>query len=51
MEGWNILTYNGINMGFIKNIGTRLNNYFPVEWRIRMNVHDAGKENIISWDS
>ncbi len=50
-EGWNILTYNGINMGFIKNIGTRLNNYFPVEWRIRMNLPQSGKENIISWDS
>ncbi len=51
LEGWNILTYNGINMGFIKNIGTRLNNYFPLAWRIRMSLPESGKENIIRWDS
>ena len=50
INGWNILSYKGVNLGFIKNIGRRINNYFPVEWRIRMNVHDAGKENIINWD-
>lgn len=50
LKGWNILTYNGVNLGFVKNIGKRLNNYFPVEWRIRMNLPEAGKENIIKWD-
>jgi 16S rRNA C967 or C1407 C5-methylase (RsmB/RsmF family)/NOL1/NOP2/fmu family ribosome biogenesis protein len=49
IEGWNILTYSGINIGFVKNIVTRLNNYFPVEWRIRMNLPESGKENIINW--
>jgi 16S rRNA C967 or C1407 C5-methylase (RsmB/RsmF family)/NOL1/NOP2/fmu family ribosome biogenesis protein len=50
LKGWNIVTYNGINLGFLKNIGNRVNNYFPVEWRIRMNLPESGKENIILWE-
>ena len=49
-KGWNIVTYKGVNLGFINNIGNRVNNYFPVEWRIRMNLPESGKENIIKWD-
>jgi hypothetical protein len=26
-----------------------VNNYFPVEWRIRMSMPGEGKENIIKW--
>jgi 16S rRNA C967 or C1407 C5-methylase (RsmB/RsmF family)/NOL1/NOP2/fmu family ribosome biogenesis protein len=48
-EGWNIVTYNGVNLGFVKNIGKRTNNYFPVEWRIRMNLPEPGSEKIIKW--
>jgi 16S rRNA C967 or C1407 C5-methylase (RsmB/RsmF family)/NOL1/NOP2/fmu family ribosome biogenesis protein len=48
-KGWNLVTYKGINLGFINNLGNRLNNYFPVEWRIRMNLPEPGKENIIEW--
>ncbi len=48
--GWNIVTYKGVSLGFINNIGKRVNNYFPVEWRIRMNIPEKGKENIITWD-
>jgi 16S rRNA C967 or C1407 C5-methylase (RsmB/RsmF family)/NOL1/NOP2/fmu family ribosome biogenesis protein len=50
-KGWNIVTYKGINLGFANNIGTRVNNYFPVEWRIRMNKPESGNENIIKWNS
>jgi len=49
-KGWNIVTYKNINLGFVKNLGNRLNNYFPVEWRIRMNIPASGSENIICWD-
>ena len=49
-KGWNILTYKGVNLGFVNNIGTRVNNYFPVKWRIRMNLPEPGKENIITWE-
>jgi len=50
-KGWNIVTYKGINLGFVNNIGNRVNNYFPVEWRIRMNIPEPGVENIIKWDN
>jgi NOL1/NOP2/fmu family ribosome biogenesis protein len=48
-KGWNIVTYKGINMGFIKNLGGRANNYFPVEWRIRLGVAAIRQANPISW--
>jgi NOL1/NOP2/fmu family ribosome biogenesis protein len=51
VNGWNIVTYKGVCLGFIKNIGNRVNNYFPVEWRIRMDLPETGNENIIKWDS
>lgn len=49
-KGWNIVTYNGNNLAFVNNIGTRVNNYFPVEWRIRMRIPEAGTETRIEWD-
>jgi 16S rRNA C967 or C1407 C5-methylase (RsmB/RsmF family)/NOL1/NOP2/fmu family ribosome biogenesis protein len=48
-RGWNLIRYKGVNMGFVNNIGNRVNNYFPVEWRIRMNLPEPGKENLITW--
>jgi 16S rRNA C967 or C1407 C5-methylase (RsmB/RsmF family)/NOL1/NOP2/fmu family ribosome biogenesis protein len=51
VKGWNLVTYEGTNIGFINNLGKRVNNYFPVEWRIRMDLPEAGNENIIKWDS
>jgi len=50
-RGWNLLTFNGINLGFVNNIGNRINNYFPVEWRIRMDLPQAGNENLIKWET
>ena len=50
VKGWVIVTYRGINLGFVNNLGNRVNNYFPVEWRIRMNLPEAGKENLIKWE-
>lgn len=34
-NGWILATYNGYGLGWLKNIGSRLNNYYPVNWRIR----------------
>jgi 16S rRNA C967 or C1407 C5-methylase (RsmB/RsmF family)/NOL1/NOP2/fmu family ribosome biogenesis protein len=48
-NGWNVMKYNGIPIGFIKNIGRRLNNYFPVEWRIRLNKDDLAEKQIVRW--
>ena len=33
-----LLTYNGIPLGFAKNLGNRANNMYPQEWRIRISV-------------
>ena len=33
--GWILVTYSGIPLGWVRNIGSRLNNYHPKEWRIR----------------
>lgn len=50
-DGWILLSYKGVNIGFVKKIGKRINNYFPVEWRIRMNLPVPGEENIILWEN
>ena len=34
-RGYVLLTYQGIPLGFVKNIGNRANNLCPQEWRIR----------------
>jgi NOL1/NOP2/fmu family ribosome biogenesis protein len=31
-----MVTYEGLPLGWIKNIGNRINNYYPKDWRIRM---------------
>lgn len=49
-KGWLLVAYNEVNLGLINNIGTRVNNYYPVEWRIRMNLPETGKENVIEWN-
>ncbi len=33
-EGWCLVTYNNIGLGWIKNLTNRANNYYPSEWRI-----------------
>jgi 16S rRNA C967 or C1407 C5-methylase (RsmB/RsmF family)/NOL1/NOP2/fmu family ribosome biogenesis protein len=48
-KGWVLLTYRGISLGFVKNLGNRLNNYFPVEWRIRMDFSETVIESLIKW--
>jgi NOL1/NOP2/fmu family ribosome biogenesis protein len=35
-EGWILITFEQIPLGWIKNLGNRINNYYPKEWRIRM---------------
>ncbi len=37
-KGWLLVTYQNVPLGFVKNLGNRANNYFPKEWRIRMNL-------------
>ena len=35
---WVLLQYKGVPLGFAKQIGNRVNNYYPKEWRIRMEL-------------
>ncbi|MFC3880025.1 tRNA/rRNA cytosine-C5-methylase [Algoriphagus namhaensis] len=35
-EGWVLITYQGKGLGWVKNLGNRVNNYYPKEWRIRL---------------
>ncbi len=34
-KGWFLYTYQGVALGWAKNIGNRINNHYPAEWRIR----------------
>ena len=34
-RGFVIVTYRGVPLGFVKNLGNRANNLYPNEWRIR----------------
>ena len=49
-KGWNIVNYRGINLGFVNNLGNRVNNYYPVEWRIRMSKPDYAGQKTIGWN-
>jgi 16S rRNA C967 or C1407 C5-methylase (RsmB/RsmF family)/NOL1/NOP2/fmu family ribosome biogenesis protein len=49
-KGWHLAKYKGINLGFINNIGSRINNYYPVEWRVRMDMAKPGEENLTEWE-
>ena len=33
-RGWALATYRGVNLGWVKVLPNRINNYYPVEWRI-----------------
>jgi 16S rRNA C967 or C1407 C5-methylase (RsmB/RsmF family)/NOL1/NOP2/fmu family ribosome biogenesis protein len=37
-KGYNLLTFEGVNLGWIKHLGNRFNNLYPKEWRIRMKI-------------
>jgi 16S rRNA C967 or C1407 C5-methylase (RsmB/RsmF family)/NOL1/NOP2/fmu family ribosome biogenesis protein len=45
-KGWNLLSYRQIPLGWVKNIGSRLNSAFPKEWRIRMSLNDFSEEKL-----
>lgn len=43
-EGWMLACYEGLPMGWIKGLKNRVNNYYPKEWRIRMNLPRGTEE-------
>ncbi|GAB3931309.1 rRNA cytosine-C5-methyltransferase [Larkinella terrae] len=40
VKGWLLARYNGLNLGWLKGVGNRVNNYLPKEWRIRMDIKE-----------
>lgn len=34
-QGWALAVYEGTNLGWVKGVGNRLNNYYPKGWRLR----------------
>lgn len=48
--GWVLVTLQSVILGFVNNIGRRLNNYYPPEWRIRMAVDNSAGSKIIGWE-
>ena len=35
-KGWLLARYGGLNLGWMKAVGNRVNNYLPNHWRVRM---------------
>lgn len=48
-KGWFTASFRGVGLGFGNNIGTRINNYYPVGQRIRMSIPDHPEEAVLSW--
>lgn len=40
LKGWLLARYNGLNLGWVKGVGNRVNNYLPKDWRIRMDIKE-----------
>ncbi|MBK6364794.1 MAG: hypothetical protein IPG18_16065 [Saprospiraceae bacterium] len=38
-KGWLLITYRNLGLGWVKNLGNRVNNYLPNEAKIRMDIH------------
>ncbi len=45
-RGWNLITYLNHPLGWAKNIGSRFNNGYPKEWRIRMSTSEFSGERL-----
>ncbi len=40
VRGWLVARYEGLNLGWLKGVGNRVNNYLPKDWRIRMDIKE-----------
>ena len=40
VKGWLVAQYQGLNLGWVKGVGNRVNNYLPKDWRIRMDIKE-----------
>lgn len=41
-EAWSTVSFGGLRLGLVKRVGSRVNNYYPKEWRIRRSVVSSG---------
>ena len=46
-KGYLCITFQGVPLGFVKNVGNRCNNLYPEHWRIRMNADDTEYHSIL----
>ena len=46
-KGWVLITYKNQPLGWVKNMGHRTNNYYPKEWRIRMEIPAGVREEVL----
>jgi NOL1/NOP2/fmu family ribosome biogenesis protein len=46
-KGYRLLTYKGLPLGFVKQLGNRANNLYPQEWRIRSNKIPGERTDIV----
>jgi NOL1/NOP2/fmu family ribosome biogenesis protein len=37
-KGWMVAAFENTPVALLKNLGSRVNNYYPKEWRIRMRI-------------
>ncbi len=42
-NGWGLVSYRNLPLGWVKRINNRANNYWPKEWRLRMDLAEALK--------
>lgn len=47
-KGWVLVSFQGHPLGFVKNLGTRANNTYPQDWRIRMASDPEHYEPVLS---
>ncbi len=47
-KGYVIVTYRGYPLGFVKNVGSRANNLYPQEWRIRSSYRPDDAASVLT---
>ena len=46
-KDWQLASFDGTPLGFLKNLGNRFNNYYPKEWRLRMQERSNKSYNFV----
>ena len=35
-KGWQLVSFEGVNLGWMKSVGDRWNNHYPEKWKLRL---------------